>query len=778
MRRSILLRSSVAVLYLILAITSAEQRAPGAELPKPAKVTPPSVAKPADSKPADSKPLRAPSSALRASEESIEALVKRTMKSVVVIRGTGRDGRQDGLGSGFIIDKSGLIVTNLHVIGEGRAFVVETSDGRKLTPIAVHAAERDVDLAIVRVEAQDLPALPLGDSDTVELGQEVVALGNPQGLEHSVVKGVISGNRQIDGLPLIQLAIPIEPGNSGGPVLDRMGRVLGVVTMKSLVTENLGFAVKINALKPLLANPNTVQLDRWMTIGAIDPRKWEPLFGSKWKQRAGRIQVTGAGAGFGGRSLCLAKQDPPVDKFELAVTVKLADEAGAAGLAFASDGNVRHYGFYPTNGRLRLVRFDGSDVYSWNVLGEKASDAYRPGDWNRLKVQVEKDQVRCYVNGALVFEHEMNHPEGVRIGLAKFRDTEAEFKEFAFAAKLVEPTPSAKLVAGVTKLEAALPKSGAASPSLIEPLAREADAGAALLRERAKRLDYEAAQLRTLADALHRRRTIDALSALFAKPDHQIDLLRASLLVARLDNEEVDVEAYLDEVTRMAEEVRGRLKKGADDDAKLAALNKYLFDESGYHGSRHDYYSRSNSYLNEVIDDREGLPITLSVLYIEAGRRLGLPLAGVGVPGHFMVALVSDDNQVRRFLDPFERGATMTEEQVIARSVEIAGRTPEYEQLQPVAKRAVVLRMIENLLNLAVEEKAKTRIAAYLDAILALAPEHMERRMMRAMVRYQSGMIDEAIVDVDYLLEKHGDEIDEERVRELRDRMERDRKTK
>lgn len=696
------------------------------------------------------------------------------MPSVVVIRGTGRDGRQDGLGSGFIIDENGLIATNLHVIGEGRSFVVELADGRKLTPTAVFASERDLDLAIIQVDAENLPALPLGDSDKVDLAQDVVALGNPQGLERSVVKGVVSGSREIDGLPLIQLAIPIEPGNSGGPVLDRSGRVLGVVTMKSQVTENLGFAVKINALKTLLAKPNTVSLQRWLTIGAIDPRKWEALFGSRWQQRAGRIQVTGAGSGFGGRSLCLTKVEPPGEKFELAVSVKLGDESGAAGLAFASDGNVRHYGFYPTNGRLRLTRFDGSDVYSWTVIGEKSSDAYRADDWNRLKVGVDGEQIRCYVNGELIFEHEMNHPEGVRVGLAKFRETHAEFKEFVVAKRIAEPTPSKKLTEQIAQLERALPLRGVAPPSLVEPLAGEA-AGAALLRDRAQRLEYEAEQLRLLAEALHRRRTVDELQALFDKPDRQVDLLRAALLIARLDNEEIDVAAYLEEVDRMAEEVRSRLKKGADEREKLAALNKYLFEDSGFHGSRRDYYSRSNSYLNEVIDDREGLPITLSVLYVEAGRRLGLPLAGVGLPGHFLVALVSDDNQVREYLDPFDGGASLNEEQVTARAVEITGRTPEYEQLQPVTKRAIAVRILENLLNLAVEEKSRPRMVGYLDAILTLSPEHLERRMMRAMLRYQTGMIDEAIADVDYVLEKHRDEIDEERVLELRDRLHREK---
>ena len=78
--------------------------------------------------------------------------------------------------------------------------------------------------------------------------------------------------------------------------------------------------------------------------------------------------------------------------------VKYAPEDGAAGIAFCADGGDKHYGFYPTNGKLRLSRFEGPDVFSWQVLVEKPSEHYKPGDWNRLKVRVEKDKLQCFVN--------------------------------------------------------------------------------------------------------------------------------------------------------------------------------------------------------------------------------------------------------------------------------------------------------------------------------------------------------------------------------------------
>src|SRR5205823_5931449 len=132
----------------------------------------------------------------------------------------GRDGKSEGLGTGFVVSADGLIATNRHVIGEGRPITVELADGTKHEATAVYASDRALDLAVVRIDAKGLTPLPLGDSASLKDGQSVVALGNPQGLKHSVVSGVVSGRREIDGRPMIQLAIPIEPGNSGGPVLD------------------------------------------------------------------------------------------------------------------------------------------------------------------------------------------------------------------------------------------------------------------------------------------------------------------------------------------------------------------------------------------------------------------------------------------------------------------------------------------------------------------------------------------------------------------------------
>src|SRR5436190_1239928 len=194
---------------------------------------------------------------------SVKALTAKVRPSIVVITFAGREGSQQGLGTGFVIDKRGLIATNLHVIGEARPITVQTADGKSLSVKAIHASDRALDLAVLQVEAMDLVPLELSDEKTAA-GEPVVVMGNPHGLKHSVVSGVISGAREIDGRTMLQLAVPVEPGNSGGPVLDMQGRVLGVVTMKSAVTENLGFAVTVADLKALRERPNPVAIERWL----------------------------------------------------------------------------------------------------------------------------------------------------------------------------------------------------------------------------------------------------------------------------------------------------------------------------------------------------------------------------------------------------------------------------------------------------------------------------------------------------------------------------------
>ena len=278
--------------------------------------------------------------------KSVRDLTVEARKSLFTVSHGSRGTTREGTGTGFAISND-LIATCLHVIGEARAIKVQTWDGKELTVLAVHASDRKRDLAILKIKDGDLTPLPLGDSAKLLQGESVIALGNPMGLTGSVVEGVLSARREMELGEMLQLAIPVEPGNSGGPVLDRQGRVHGIMTMKSTITANLGFAMPVNLLKPLITTPNPVPMDQWLTIGALNNKEWEPLMGAQWRQRAGRITVKERGSGLAGAPLCLSLLKAPALPYEMEVMVKLNNEAGAAGLVFSSDGKESTMVFTP-----------------------------------------------------------------------------------------------------------------------------------------------------------------------------------------------------------------------------------------------------------------------------------------------------------------------------------------------------------------------------------------------------------------------------------------------
>ena len=706
----------------------------------------------------DPPPAAAAPGAAEPAPESVETIAKRVRDSIVTIRFSGRGGGDQGLGTGFVIAADGLIATNYHVIGEARPVSVELSDGSRHDVTAIHASDRAADLAIVRIAKQGLAPLSLGVPETLLDGAEVVAVGNPHGLERSVVAGRVSGRREIDGRSMIQLAIPIEPGNSGGPLLDRQGKVHGILTMKSLITPFLGFAVGVDQLQPLIDRPNPISIDRWLTIGTLDAKEWTTLGGARWRQRAGRIAVEGVGTGFGGRSLCLAGAAPPPLPYDLAVWVKLDDEAGAAGLVFGADGGDRHYGFYPTAGKLRLTRFDGPDVLSWKILEEAASPDYLPGQWNHLRVRRTLDSFSCFVNDAKVFESTDKGLGEGSVGLAKFRDTKAEFRGFAIGAELPQARPPAEQLARVAGLVHDLGATSAAAPAdLVAALVSEGSSGDAALAARADALDREAKRVRELMAQVQAKRTVAALERVVAA--EPIDLFGAALLVAALDNPDLDLAGSKHDLDRLAAEVAAALPAGADDAAKLATLNRVLFTELGFHGSRGDYYNRSNSYVNEVLDDREGIPITLALVYMELAKRLGVSIDGVGLPGHFLVRHAPAGAEPH-WIDVFDGAAILDRAGVAKLYRDLQGRDLTDDLLATVGPKAILVRMINNLLSIATREDDAPAMHRYLDAMLAVDPESGRERVMRMLIANRLGRKDAARADALWLLERAPEEID------------------
>lgn len=204
-------------------------------------------------------------------EEAIVAAVDRVGPSVVKIYTTQRyffdslfgflPWEQQGIGSGVIIDESGYVLTNAHVVGDAVDIRVSLSDGRDF-PAQIVGMAPAYDLAVLKIEAENLQAAELGDSQSLRVGQQVIAIGNPFGLDFTVTTGVVSAlNRTLDlgpGNPplqdLIQTDAAINPGNSGGPLVDLRGRVIGINTAvlrgsSDVGAQGLGFAVSADTAK-------------------------------------------------------------------------------------------------------------------------------------------------------------------------------------------------------------------------------------------------------------------------------------------------------------------------------------------------------------------------------------------------------------------------------------------------------------------------------------------------------------------------------------------------
>ena len=699
---------------------------------------------------------------------TVEELTENARQSLVVISHYGRDGKVDGVGSGFVVDAGGLVATSFHVIGEARPIRVQFPDGSQKAVTEIYAWDRKLDLAILKVDADKLTPLPLGDSDLLKQGASVVALGNPQGLEYSVVQGVVSGRREFEYSEMIQLAIPLEPGNSGGPLMDMYGRVHGILTLKHAVTRNLGFAMPINALKKLLEKPNPVPLGRWLTIATVNTDEWEPYFGARWVQRGGQLSVEGAGQGFGGRSVCLSTVTVPEENFEVAVRVKLDDESGAAGLIFGADNENEHFGLYPSNGRIRLTRFNGISVYSWQVLKDQASPHYRAGDWNELKIKVTGKLLECFINGQPFTKISWETPIKGKVGVAKFRQTQADFRLFRVGKELIDSKPKNEVISKVdSTLKEADLTAMTVDPKLVAKLQANGDDAHRVLAERAELMQKEAEQLKRLANAVHERNVQQALLKVFAGKEKDPDLFEAAMLVAKLDNEELEFEPYRKQIERMAREVRDRLPVNATGKEKLKALNDYLFAENGFRGSRSDYYNKANSYLNNVIDDREGIPVTLSVLYLELAKRIGIKdIAGIGLPGHFVVQYRPEGAE-QSYIDVFDGGKVLSRLEVEL-IVRLGNRSNSDEAgLEPVSAKEIIVRMLGNLKAIAMKSETPMTAMRYMDTIIALNPDDATERWSRAILKLQGGDIKGGRIDLRWLLDHEPSGLDLDKVAEL-----------
>jgi hypothetical protein len=186
--------------------------------------------------------------------KDIPAIAKAANGAIVSIVMSDKDGHAIAQGSGFLVSSNGVILTNYHVIAEGSSAVVKFPDGAFYVVDGVLASDKARDIAVIKAHGQNFRTLPLGNSDRVQVGEDVVAIGSPLSLESTVSNGIVSGIRAVEeeGGRFLQVTAPISPGSSGGPLFNMAGEVIGITTMYLKGGENLNFAIPINDAKRLL----------------------------------------------------------------------------------------------------------------------------------------------------------------------------------------------------------------------------------------------------------------------------------------------------------------------------------------------------------------------------------------------------------------------------------------------------------------------------------------------------------------------------------------------
>jgi len=221
-----------------------------------------------------------------------------------------------------------------------------------------------------------------------------------------------------------------------------------------------------------------------------------------------------------------------------------------------------------------------------------------------------------------------------------------------------------------------------------------------------------------------------AFAAAVNRSDGTVDLATSALLIARLEYPSLETRPYLRRLDDMARTIHSRLDEGADPQTRLAALCVYLFEEEGFRGNNEEYYDPRNSFLNDVLDRRVGIPITLSTVFIEVGQRTGLEVSGVGLPGHFIVRVHDDRGDV--LVDPFHGGALLTEDDCQKRLDRISGGKMKLrpQHLAPCSRRQMLARMLSNLKGIYVKSGDHLRAIGVMDLLLTVTadPEQVRDR--------------------------------------------------
>ncbi|NJL40675.1 MAG: tetratricopeptide repeat protein [Leptolyngbyaceae cyanobacterium RM2_2_4] len=255
------------------------------------------------------------------------------------------------------------------------------------------------------------------------------------------------------------------------------------------------------------------------------------------------------------------------------------------------------------------------------------------------------------------------------------------------------------------------------------------------------------------------------------QPDQAIALSKAALYIAQEEYPDLDVAEYVNALDTMAAEVEERLPPEHYPLRIIKTINQYLYEDLRFVGNAKDYYDPRNSYLNQVIDRRTGIPITLSLVYLEIAQRLDFPMVGVGMPGHFLIRPAVNEMEV--FVDPFYGGEILFPADCEERLSQLYSKPVELqpEFVEAIAPKHFLARMLTNLKMIYLNRAEVTKSLAAIERILLLFPNAIGERRDRGVICYHLDRWTEASEDLEYYLDNTPDAEDALMLRQLLNRI-------
>ncbi len=256
--------------------------------------------------------------------------------------------------------------------------------------------------------------------------------------------------------------------------------------------------------------------------------------------------------------------------------------------------------------------------------------------------------------------------------------------------------------------------------------------------------------------------------------DDLIDPARAALLIARIAYPDMDESFYLAQIETMAVRLKARIAGSTDIRLAAGEMTRLLFEEEGFRGNNKDYYDPDNSFLNCVLDRRTGIPITLSLLLMEVGRRAGLTVRGIGMPGHFIAGLYGEEGRI--LIDAFYRGAILDEDECRRRIAHHYGGWDVLSAniLDPVRPKEMLARLLRNLKGIYRRTGDDMRLFQVLEWIISLNPETAVEYKERGLLYENLGAFDRAVRDFRKYLSLSPYAVDAEEIRNRIEILEQD----